>query len=425
MRDFAKPWPDEFAEALGWLGGGGWSDVAAPDSAFAYVPFTIQQSGATFRPDPTFNIRTRAAISVTKTYYLNTVTGLDANNGTTTSTPKKTWNNIITTGDYDRIIIQDGSMLIRSESSAQPTRSLEVIGEGTVLFTSSRANNLGAWSLTAAQTNTYQSTVAGGEFIARVFDEGHLDAHGKPTPYTSKTSIAQVEAAAGSYFWSAGTLYVHTLDNDSPAAHTDLRYYDSSAAFWAKDNLTFYIENIQFRGGATFRNASAAGTATKVYLKGCTGHSLTVAGISEFIAQNCSFFTASGDAANYDALNSVVTKAIEIDCECFDAGAVSTDQASTSHNACPIARIMGKYHHNAGQNVAEGTATVKAWLLGSELYNSTSGVGYHTPGESYLDSVYIHDNATDLQTTVGGTIHKRNLRSGGNFTAGGGTIAEY
>lgn len=404
---------------------GVWSDVTAPDAAFNYVPFTVQRNGSVFRADPSFVLRTYANISVTKTYYLNTVSGSDGNSGLTSVLPKKTWNAIIGTGDYDRIIIQNGSYLIRSESSLQPSRSVEVIGEGTVYFTSDRTNNLGSWSLSSGKTFTFQASTSG-EFISRVLDEGTLNAQGHPTPYAVKSSIAEVEAQAGSMYWASSTVYVHTLDGLTPSGRTDLKYYDSSAISWAKNNLKFYLENINIRGGCSFTNASAAGTATKVYLKDCTAHALSVQGVNEFFAQNCTVYTAPSDTVNYDALNSVITQAIEIDCNFSDGGSNSTHQASTGHNSCVITRINGKYHHVTGQCCAEAGAGTKTWMLGSELYNSTSGIGYYNEGTAWLDRIWSHDNATyDLQNIVGATIYTRNctLAKGVNLIAG--TLSSY
>lgn len=396
------------------------NEITPPDSVFSYLPFDIIRNGALISISPEFDLRAHANISVTKTYYLNTISGNDGNSGLTALLPKKTWNAIIGTGDYDRIIIQDGSYLIRDESSLQAARSCEVIGEGTVYFTSSRANNLGAWSLASGQTNTYQSTVAGGEFIARVFDEGTLTAQGNPTRYIGRASIALVESNPGSFFWSGGVLYVHTLNSLTPSGRTDLRYYDSTAISWSKDNLIFYFENINFRGGFNMSNASAAGTATKCYLKDCTGHSQTIRGINEFIAQDCHFFTAAGDIVNYDTLNSVVTQAIEIDCEYEDGGTAGVDQASTIHNGCRIVRINGHYHHMTGQDVADGHAASRSWLLGCELHHSSIGdTGYSIQGVAWLDTCYIHDVSNDLRIEAGATLYKHNLQSGGVFSNSG------
>jgi len=402
---------------------GGVVIVEVPDAAFNFVPFNILRSGSGVVIDPSFNLRTYANISVTKTYYLNTVTGNDGNSGLTSLLPKKTWNDIIGTGDYDRIIIQNGSYLIRSESSLMPARNLEVIGEGTVYFTSDRSDGLGAWSLTPAQTFTFQATT-GGEFIARVFDEGTLTAQGNPTRYIGKSSIAEVEATAGTYWWSAGTLYVHTLDGLTPSGRTDLKYYDSNAAQWSKDSLTWYIENVQFRGGTSLSNASATG-GLKVYMKDCSGHALVVAGVDEFITQNGHYFTTAADVANYDVLNTLVTKAIEIDCDFEDGGESSTNQASTAHNACVLVRINGHYHHVTGQCVAEAQTTTRTWMLGCEMNNSSvAQLGYHTQGVAWLDSCTIHDVTTDLQIDVGATIYKHNLTSGGVFV-NNGTLTDY
>lgn len=399
----------ETGPAAGIRGGSSnlrYQNVDAPDAAFAFAP-TIQQSGNNFRVDPTFDIRARANITVAKTYWLDTVNGLDANPGTEAQ-PKKTWNAIIGTGDYDRIIIKNGSYLVRSESSLAPSRNVEVIGEGTVYFTAYRP--VGAWSLSAGQTNTYQASVTGGEFVATVFDEGVL-VDQLPTRYTEKTSIAAVEAAAGSYYWAAGVLYVHTLNHASPAGNTNIKFYDSSAVFWSRNNI-FYFENINFRGGFTIRNASSAGGA-KCYIKGCNFHKIVVAGIDEFIIQNSTQHSSNDDGINYDALNTLTTKFIEISCDFGRGGLNSTNQASTGHNGCVGVSIMGKYRNVTGQCIADAGAASRRWILGSELYASASNIGAYTEGVSWIDSAYIHNVTTDLQ--IVGTTYTRNLRSGGVF----------
>ncbi len=402
---------------MGRRGGDGWRTVEPPPGWTWELPFAIQTDGDSFRVDPTFDLREYANLAVNKTYYLNTVTGLDSNSGLTPESPKKTWNAIIQMGDYDRIVIQDGSYLVRTESSAQAARDCEIIGEGTVYFTSDRSSFLGAWSLVDGQTHTYQATT-GGEFIARVFDEDTPDAFGNPTRYAVKSSIAEVEATPGSMHWAGGTLYVHTLDGVSPSGQTGLHYYDSNSIYWTQDNRSYYFENINFRGGqVALNNASAAG-GTKAYFKGCTGQNLALRGVG-CIQEECEWFSASGDACNYDDLNGVDAQVIEINCHAYNCGTTTTDQASTSHDGSPVVRIGGKYHDTSGQCVAENVGT-PTWMLGCELYNSTTGVGYYTAGEAWLDGCYIHEVTTDLETTTGGTIHKRNLTSGGNFVAAGG-----
>jgi len=388
------------------------------------LPITIQEKNGIFRVDPTFDLRTHANITVAKTYYLNTVSGNDGNSGLTSALPKKTWNNIIGAADADRIIVQDGSYLLRSESSLTPARNTEVIGEGTVYFTSDRVDNLGVWSLTEDQTYTFQSTVAGGEYIARIYDEGTLDANGNPTRYIVRTSVALVEANPGSCYWAGGVIYVHTLNGLTPSGRTNIRYYDSNAAYIAVNNI-FYFENINFRGGLSLRNGSVAGGA-KSYLKNCSLMSAGIAGLSEIIFENCVQNNAAGDGVNYDALNGIETKAIEIGCDFGEGGTSTANQASTIHSESRIVRINGKYHHVTGQCIADVAVNSMTWCLGCSAYNSNSGVGFYAEGKMWLDTCHSYNNATyDLQNKAGSIIYTHNctLEKGVNDIVG--TLTPY
>lgn len=408
--------------------GQGGVTVSLPDAAFAFVPFPIKRHGNVFAPASSWNIANRAGVTVLKRYYLNTVTGSDSNSGLTPLLPKKTWNNIIGLGDADEIFIQTGSYLIRAESGLVPNRNTRVIGEGTVKFTSNNNEKILAFSLTAGRTFTFEAQTSS-EFVASLYDENTLDAFGNPTRYIPVASIAEVEALAGSFFWENGSprkVYVHTLNGLTPTGQTGLKFYDSSALFWKKDNLRIYIENIQFIGGVTFQNNSSLGVGTKAYMYNCRGTSIGVAGVSEFIAQNVILSGSNSDGINYDPLNTLPTNAIEINCEIYGAGNLGNDQPTTSHSGCPIVRVMGKYHDMPGQCMAEAGTTTKAWVLGSELYQSLiAQVGYYTEGITYLDRAYIHNVASDLQANgVNSRIYTRKIRSGG-VNIGTGIISTY
>lgn len=400
-----------------------WSLYSPPALWDWALPFNIYQKGSTFIVDPTFNLQTYAAIVVVKTYYLNTVSGADANDGLTAATPKKTWNNIIGIGDADRIIIQNGSYLIRGESSLAPNRNTEIIGEGNVYFTSDRSSNVGVWSLVPAMAFTYQANIAGGEYIASVYDSNSTDAFGFPSIYTPVASIAACEALAGSYYWVGGVLYVHALNGLTPAGQANLKYYDSSPIYWARDRR-FYFENINFLGGVTMRNASAVGS--NVYFKNCSfalGNN-AFHGNNELFLFNCIFKKSPlGDNINYDILNTVNTKAIEYNCESYNCGTGATDQCSTSHNNCRVVRINSNYHNSTGQNIAD-VGTTMTLNLGIVMYSSTSGISIYTSFRQWLDSCVSHSNATDLNNIIGATTYIRNfIGSGVNMIAG--TLTPY
>jgi len=219
-------------------------------------------------------------------------------------------------------------------------------------------------------------------------------------------------------------MYVHTLDGRAPDASIYYHTNDSVGGAQA-DNTSVYYEGISFRGNTIYlRNSSAAG-GMKAYLYNCTGSDWIIAGVDECIFQSCGA-RGGTDGFNYDVRNGKITNAIEIDCENYGGGSTSSDQASTSHNGCKVVRINGKYHDFAGQCCAEAQTTTRAWILGSELYNSSvANVGYYTEGQAWLDCCTIHDVTTDLAATgVSSVINKRNLISGGVFI-GSGTAQDY
>jgi len=399
----------------------GKSIIGSPHSKFDFLPFSIFRLGTTISTD--FNAREAAGISVSKTYYLNTETGSDGNDGLSAGSPKKTWNAVRGMGDYDRVIIQDGSYLTRGDSSLAPDRDCEIIGEGTVKWTSDRGDDLGSWSLSSGKSNTYEAPTSG-QYISNVFDESNRDAGGYPARYSQESSINDVESTAGSYYWSSGTLYVHVSDDSDPTGNDDLKFYDSVAVTRNSDGWTAYYENIQFEGGLVrMRSASAAG-GSKIYFKNCGFMTANFHGVDVFL-DACTVGGTDGDGWNYDVYNTVEARAVEIDCEASYLGVATNNQGSTSHNGCPVVSINGHYHHTAGPPIADAQSSTYRWVLACEMNHSTVvDIGFLTEGQAWLDSCNIHDVSTDLQNSSGSTISTYNLTSGGNNTIAG-SLVEY
>lgn len=413
--------------------GGGWKDVAVPDAAFSYVPFTIQQKGRVFRPATSFNLQTYAGISVAKTYYVDnaatgTGTGADWTNAFTSLVTA------MTQADVDRIYVKTGTY--RSTTGwSNPARSMEVIAVGGPVILD---NNIGAWcGAFTAQDAHYISTVGGSKTAAQILDGLNTDAFGDYTFLTLKTSAAEVDATPGSWWQTGTTLHVNTIDSRAPDANIHITMAGWGCTINA-DNITVYAEGISFYGGqraAYIQNNSVAG-GLKAYFKNCqfkysgetAYNGIGVLGASEFILQNCLVSkNPTGDGINYHVKNGVATNAIEIDCEVRNSGDGAADQASTAHDGSSIVRINGKYHDVAGQCIADvGPTPGKFWLLGSELYNSTSGIGYYAAGSAWLDSCYSHGNATyDLVNEAGITTYIRNFIGAKGVNNIVGTLTPY
>lgn len=110
----------------------------------------------------------------------------------------------------------------------------------------------------------------------------------------------------------------------------------------------------------------------------------------------------------------------------FNHGTDTTNQATTGHDGSLTVCINGLYHDVSGQCVADASATTERWMLGSELYNSASGVGFYTQGKAWLDRIHSHDNANyDLQNAVGSTIYIRNCTLEKGVNDIDGTLSTY
>jgi hypothetical protein len=366
------------------VGGGTWAGVVTPDAVFDFVPFAIQQKGRVFRADPAFDLRTHANIAVAKTYYVDKSTGNNANSGADWANALADLKTAYAKADVDRVVIR--GYYFYSEVQPLPTRSVEVIaGDNNTWITSDVRNEIGVF---AKVGNHYEAAVGGSKQVSAMLDRTLLNAFGKFTRLTYKSSIAEVDAAAGS-FWQdpiqGGTVYVRTFDDRAPDA--DLIYRAPFAFAPTIDNRSFYFENLYFMGAVRVRNASAAG-GTKAFFKNCAlldGY-FEITGVNETIFQNCSLYKPGGDGINYDVRNGILSKAIEINCSVSMGGlGGASDQASTSHNGCVVVRIGGNYGFCGGQVIAD-VINAKTWNLGVKAHDSLVGVGFYTSGLMWLDS---------------------------------------
>lgn len=406
-----------------------WSRVVSPVGWTGYtLPFVIETNGERFRVRPDFDLRNHAAITVAKEYYVDTVNGNDANAGTRNA-PLLTWNAAAGKADVDRIVLMDGAYCYRTLSTTEPTRAIEVIGEGTVYLTSDHRNICSDWALESG--NVYKTTLSGGNFVSVVLDEAVTDANGNPTRYASAASVVACQADPGSYYWTGGTLYVHPVDSRALSGNPlndDLWLLDSLARALTIDSKNFYFHNVNFRGGVRLRNNSSTG-GLKTYFDDCTFHggNLTVAGVDEIIFRDCEGLNAPGDGVNYDLRNTKITKFAEIDCIFGDCGSTTSDQASTCHNGCVGVRINGTYRNPAGQCIADVLGCY-SWLLGCLAKDSAIEIGYNcstTSGYMWLDGCTSEGNSSyDVQVGAACQILYKNLTSGGNFDATG-TLGTY
>lgn len=429
-----------------------WKNVSAPDAAFSYVPFTIQQKGDVFRPNPSFGLRTYALdqIAAGTTYYVST-TGSDAATGLDWAHALRTPYAAFSKADA-RIVYIGAGYYYRNESgaSADPARSMAVIGVGDVYLTSDCRNQADPGTLVG---NHYEIPLS--RTVRQVFDAATQTSYGGDTRYALQANAAGVDATPGSWYWLSNVLYLRTSDGRAP--DTSLHYYEqgiplvlynSGAAY----NRILYFENIKFRGGDGNQIVyTANGGDLRMYLKDCdmryagnrtsTYNAFSVWGATEFIAWNVTLaHSPLYDGFNYKRSGGVVPRAIEYNCQVFDHGDGSTDQPSTSHDGVIIVRIMGKYHDCRGASILADVGGAvpnvgRAWILGSEVYSPTvpasSGGGYVDQGvQAWYDRCYFHDLGAGAKGFVvadaNSIIRYRNMRYDAAYSnTNSGTLEAY
>lgn len=397
-----------------------WSDVAVPTGFDWTPPFTIQSKDGAYRIRPDFDIRSRAGITVVATYYVDRRVGNDSNAGTSWSAPLATLAAAASKPDVDRIFIRGGRYW-RSECIPAPSRNVEVIAaDDDTIISSSFNNRLSTWTPTG---NYYQASVTGSDYAAGMLDYSNLDELGNPQRLERKTSIAEVDAQAGS-FWqqTSGTdVYVRLFDDRAPDSQVFVIESLSLAA--QGDALTVYYENVTFEGGGIrVRNNTAAGGA-RAYFNDCVFPSAAMYGVDEVIFESCIAGGVQGDIANYDARNGVATRVAEIDCK-FGGGDFDTmTQASTNHNGGRTIGVLSQYFSTSGQNVANAVNS-HTWLVACAAYRSESGVGFYTDSKMWLEGCRSYHNATDLQNTSGATTYTKDF-DGMSSNDIGGTLTAY
>lgn len=421
-----------------------WRDVSAPVGFTGWtLPFSIVQQGRVFRP---YNWDISMMQPVTTATLYVSPGGNDANSGATLALAKRTIENAIGVMTQPTLILLNdglyGDASIAGQGGfwrgANPVYSLIVraINPGQVVH-SAHVFNL-VWALFHAPSNTY--SVAYANPVLNAWDSSVL-VDGDYTRIVPKTSIANVQANPGTWYQTGGVVYLHLFDGRAPDANVHIMR-DMLSAYCARDNITIYLEGIEFQAGANgavyFRNNSAAG-GLNVYAKNCkfkysgaTG-GFAMEGTDLSIAQNCLSSSNQNDGYNYHVRNGVIPKAIEINCVgrySGFAGGDADNNGSSMHDAGKIVRIMGQYHNTYGPVVID-INNAQSWNLGSEAYRGlvNGQSNFYIDGTMWVDSGWSHDHPAagyDVQVLgAGDAFYHRDFNSNGVFLNGGGTIATY
>jgi hypothetical protein len=416
--------------------------VPIPSANFSWVPFAVHKIGGVFQPAPGWALSSMIDQSGGDRYVGkggNDTTG----NGLTYATRWLTISKGLTdTPANGRVLVYAGKYgwSDGAPTASWPARNISLVGMEAGVYLDSYYTS--SWSLTTDQTYTYQTAFAVGA-PSFVFDYGTLLSDGAPTAYTLMTSIATVEAAAGSYWWSSDVLYVRPLEAGTPDADVRPSYAGGRCVTFGAgaDNQKAYVENITCCGLSNLMgNASAAGGSAS-YFKTCKFFYPNVGIAFEFkgtdgILQDChvAYKAAAVDLISGTALNTVICRIIEINCTVHDVGIATGTQSwncTTNHGAGKNLIINGDYSRSYGRPIGfinDG----ECWMLGTYSHHSlaTDGPGGSNANYQLDESLCYMDNCKGDNSTYGFTnahaIYARNFV--GDITDSGGgnaTLTPY
>jgi len=414
-----------------------WRDVAQPNAAFSWLPFTVQQLGRRFRARPDWAID--GARPTGKAYYVST-TGSDAADGLTAGTALRKVATAYGKADVVEIRVQAGVYgLTNGIGTTVIAKSVSIIAEsGAVIMGAFAEPGSLTFALDGTYTHTYKVTRSG---VGAVWDTLTLNGNGDYTALTVRTSAADVEANPGSWYLDgSNVLWIRRADG-AAVNDTNCRIVFSTTgrSLRCNANVTLYCEGIQFEGGhgnGCVQIDKSSGVPT-FYADGCSfkyctaSNGLSVSGGITYL-RDCVAAKNYDDGFNYHALTGTLPQAVEIDCTGRDNGNTSdTDNGSSIHDGGSIVRLNGEYARNVGRNIHDITNGTTSWGLGCNVHDCASGAadinfavgtGASDTATMWLDHCTSAGSATDLEIAATATAYIRNFLSGGVYS---GTPTAY
>jgi hypothetical protein len=410
--------------------------VDQPSASFSFLPFSVYKTGGTFNVG-SWEIADQ--VPKTTVRYVNKSGSDTTGDGTSVASAWKTLTKAWTTlNATDNACVYVGAGTygwsdggFNDTTWGRTGRSL--VATGNVVLDSYLTCT---FALSAGQTYTYEAIQANP--INAVLDYGTLDSNGDPTAYVAKSSIAEVEALAGSYYYKntvTKTLYVHTLENNTPDVDVRPQYSGNFSIKITVSNLTAYMEGIKCYHTAINVVNNASPNTGILYFKNCRWmHNSTILKVNGYTAyfKGCQWaHSISGiDGLISDVANTVVAKICTIDCTSWDFGVTgdTTMNCLTNHNGGINVVINGEYSLANGGNIA-CIGSGAAWLLGVNSHDCALGSGinddnYQFQENAWLDTCTSSGSTYDISVDTGHTIYIRNFSGEGHYY-GAGTVTAY
>jgi len=347
-------------------------------------------------------------------YFVDPVNGNNANPGSSGS-PLKSINAALAKTNVDGVSLAPGLYHKNAlwSSYTRPNRSVSVwcpSGQAVVC----NAEEITDWTKTTGQTHVYEFTRTAA--TVEVFDLTNVDARGRAIPYTSRTSVALVDANPGSWRDNGTTIYVHTFDSLPPDDDVVVRQgavspqlpYITAGHFCSIENVTFY--NVTLDEDVTGCNLYL----DNVRLFGMA--ELSWGDSSEVYLRNVIAVDSGGDI--FDYRNDVI--ACEIGCTGDDAGGSLTDNCTTAHNSAKVIRLNGQYRR--GTRNCHDIDASKNWYLACASTDATADDRWGFAGgfndattatcHTCLERCTTDGNLVDIVIGNGATVVLKGMRPG-------------
>lgn len=410
------------------------TDSIISDASIQQTNKLLYQRGTVLLPFPAFNPFTvykgtngnfstsvdtieawRAAFKPTTAlvYYVDYLTGNDANDGLTQATCLKSIKAALLKSGTRTIYVKGDGAFYDYDSGFSASISSDnyvIIGYGdTKPVVGQFVPDFSGWAKDVTYTHTWKSSNSIASEIKRVFDTRFKNDYGSFKLYAKKSSIVEVDANPGSFYSDTvnDILYINTIGEIEPTYPTILpsREDDHHLCGITPRSITIYIEDINFYDTVHIRGDAV--TSGNAYLRNCEVHyAHTSANQITVLGYNTGFYGVlldeggDQDGANYHKEGNISCKSFEINCTFLNNinGSSTADQLSSIHDGGQILRVNGLYKYSGEQviyDINEGTIAVN---LGCKIYGfegTSYGVcvGYDAVG--FNDSVEVYGHYTN------------------------------
>lgn len=249
------------------------------------------------------------------------------------------------------------------------------------------------WSQNGTYPDVYQASSATG--IGTVFDRNWVDSNGRYRGLLVQTSVANVNATPGSFYYDAAAdiVYVRTFDSRNPTnnativccADTTIIISIITPTVTTSNTRYFYMENFNvFGGDQNFRAGNTSGGRRRIAFENCdfnhaNGYSGSPGQGSAWTRERCivtykfceSWYNRD-DGWDLNAVDGGLNFVLEWYCRGGKSinnnndGAVN---ASTAHESARIMRVGGYYVETDGKPIQD-IGTSKSYIVGCTAGNS-------------------------------------------------------